>query len=119
MDNTRSHWWAVYLFFYCHGFSFKAFASCYLPNGTDINALFSKEVNQPCDAGDEESMCCALNHPYSEKCRSDGLCLSNSDGNIWRESCTDRSWKSPKCIKLCDSGIGREIRSRGEISEPC
>ena len=114
MDNSRFHRWALYFFFYCHAFSFKAFASCYFPNGTDVNAVLPTEVYQPCDAGDEDSMCCALNRPNPDKCRSDGLCLSTYDGNIWRETCTDRSWKSPKCIKLCDSGIGRGTRAHGE-----
>lgn len=87
-------------------FSSSAHGTCYVPNGSDRNAGLSQEVYQPCDAGDQHSMCCALNRSQADRCRNDGLCLSAYGGIIWRESCTDPTWKSPSCIKLCDSGIG-------------
>ena len=87
------------------------YANCYLPNGTDVNAhLTQGDVYQPCDSGDEFSMCCALNRTPADKCRSDGLCQSTFDNNIWRDSCSDPYWKSPKCVKLCDHGIGMSSR---------
>lgn len=84
----------------------SAHAACYRPNGTDLNAGLSKEVYQPCDSGDEHSMCCALNRSVTDRCRSDGLCFSTWDSNVWRVGCTDPTWKSSSCIKLCISGIG-------------
>ena len=34
--------------------------------------------------------------------RPDGLCQSTSNTDyIWRESCTDASWKSSQCLQLC------------------
>ena len=83
----------------------KAYSTCYFPNGTDANKSLPSPVFQPCDSGGGDSMCCALNRSPPDKCRSDGLCESQLDLNIWRESCTDRSWKSPKCIQLCINGI--------------
>lgn len=87
-------------------FSSSAHGTCYVPNGTDRNAGLSAEVYLPCDPGDEHSMCCASNRSVPDKCRSDGLCLSGNDGIVWRESCTDPTWKSPSCIKLCNVGKG-------------
>lgn len=97
-------------------FRLSSHASCYFPNGTDINAPFPEEVYLPCDSGDEFSMCCALNRNYPDKCRSDGMCFSTYDQNIWRDACTDRSWNSSTCVKLCDSGIGNEISPFQELS---
>lgn len=89
----------------------SAFAACYYPNGRDKNLRFSREVYQPCDSGDEHSMCCALNRAYPDRCRSDGLCFSVVDLNVWRDSCTDPTWKSSSCVQLCNSGIGIQIFS--------
>lgn len=89
--------------------SSRTSASCYYPNGSDTNLFRSTDVYVPCNAGDDVSMCCALNRNLPDKCRSDGLCLSTWDTNIWRDSCTDRTWNSPKCIKLCTQGTGPSI----------
>lgn len=89
--------------------SSRTSATCYFPNGTDVNLFSAIDVYTPCDAGDDVSMCCALNRNVPDKCRSDGLCLSTWDSNIWRDSCTDRTWESPKCIKLCTQGTGQLI----------
>ena len=75
-----------------------AIANCYYPNGTDRNEGFPNDTYFPINPGDDFSMCCSH---LGDKPRSDGLC-ANADGSvIWRESCTDRTWSSPKCIKLC------------------
>ena len=88
-------------------FSSNAHGNCYWPNGTDRNALLLQgDVYQPCNGGDKFSMCCATNRTPADRCRSDGLCQSTYDNNVWRDSCTDPYWKSPSCVKLCDHGIG-------------
>ena len=53
-------------------------------------------------------MCCAqdLSSPYLNiesgiNCRSDGLCADAGNDALWRTACTDPTWKSPECIKLC------------------
>ena len=56
-------------------------------------------------------MCCAqdpssvfLNNASGVYCRSDGLCANAGNNAIWRSACTDYSWQSPECIKLCING---------------
>ncbi|KAL9033007.1 MAG: hypothetical protein Q9214_007716 [Letrouitia sp. 1 TL-2023] len=66
-------------------------------------------------------MCCQ-NTTY-EVCRPDGLC-DGSDNQIWRESCTDPTWKSPRCIKLClgenaDPAVPRVITQCADGSFCC
>lgn len=56
-------------------------ATCWTPWGQDRNLLYSEGPNvyEPCNKGDEFSMCCALNRPYpkvQDRCRSDGLCFN-------------------------------------------
>lgn len=87
-------------------FWLSAHATCYFPNGTDRNAGRNGEPFQPCNPGDEHSMCCGLNLNVKEQCRSDGLCFAPSDSNVWRDACTDPTWKSPSCIRLCVFGMG-------------
>lgn len=72
-------------------------ATCYYPNGTDRNAGFPTIRYAPINTGDNFSMCCTL----TDKPRSDGLCENEPGTLIYRESCTDQTWQSPKCIKLC------------------
>lgn len=73
-------------------------AACYYPNGTDRNAEFPTDIFYPINPEDDFSMCCSNN---GDQPRIDGLCLNRLGTIIWRESCTDRTWTSPKCIKLC------------------
>ena len=56
-------------------------------------------------------MCCAqdLGSPYLNgksgvDCRSDGLCADAGNDAIYRVACTDQTWQSPECIKLCVNG---------------
>lgn len=78
-------------------------ATCYFPNGTDRNIGSSAEIYRPCDGGGKHSMCCrTMDH---DRCRSDGLCLNFQHNEIWRESCTDPTWQSPECLKLCVMGL--------------
>lgn len=76
-------------------------ANCYFPNGTDANQGQENDVYLPCNPGDPVSMCCNV----GDQCRSDGLCLSIwYDNNVWRDMCTDETWQSPSCVKLCIEG---------------
>lgn len=79
-------------------------ANCYDPNGDNRNGNSTgTPLYQPCLPGDSASMCCRVD--ASDQCRSDGLCFDGT--NLWRESCTDPTWASPSCIKLCVNGTGR------------
>ncbi|MCJ1263662.1 hypothetical protein MMC22_003532 [Lobaria immixta] len=108
MDTQRFHRWAAYFLFYCCAFSAKIFARCYLPNGTDVNALLPTEVYQPCDAGDEDSMCCALNRPSPDECRSDGQYLEGNDIQLANTHAT---------ITPC--GDGSYCCGNGTGAQPC
>lgn len=87
-------------------------AACYYPNGTDVTTYRSENnAYAPCNASAQESMCCRINlSPDSSKdhCRSDGLCDSPNHVYLWRESCTDPTWKSPHCQRLCLDYAGKQ-----------
>ncbi|KAL8991591.1 MAG: hypothetical protein Q9169_007826 [Polycauliona sp. 2 TL-2023] len=99
-------------------------AACYLPNGVDRNKDLPRDTYRPVNPGDDVSMCCSR---LGDKPRPDGLC-ENKDGTIiWRESCTDRTWQSPKCIKLCAGfdpdtnntpGLGLQMDNDEQVT-PC
>ncbi|KAL8781663.1 MAG: hypothetical protein Q9213_005905 [Squamulea squamosa] len=59
-------------------------------------------------------MCCATkNREIPDTPRKDGLC---QNGNVtWRESCTDPTWTSPSCVKLCITGITDEGVQRKDV----
>ena len=85
-------------------------SSCYNYNGTDRNNG-AWDVGQgnidylPCNNVVSFSMCCRLNYG-ADSCLSNGLCAQGGSSNIWRESCSDSSWKSSSCLKLCVSDNG-------------
>lgn len=62
--------------------------------------------HSPCDKNKAVSMCCAP----GDECRPDGLCLNPVRG-LFRDGCTDPSWESSSCIKLCHAGLGMSIFS--------
>ncbi len=78
-------------------------ANCYNRNGTDRNGPTGVGVYKPCNLNTEHSMCCAI----TDHCRPDGLCTDSAGATLWRESCTDQSWKSPNCVNLCVNGTGK------------
>lgn len=84
-------------------FCLSTYAACYYPNGTNRNPELDFEFYQPCNSSNEHSMCCRSD---SNQCRSDGLCLDLTAPQVWRESCTDPTWNSSSCVKLCYSGLG-------------
>ncbi|KAM7218995.1 hypothetical protein V8F06_005587 [Rhypophila decipiens] len=75
--------------------------ACYRPDGVDRNALPWIKDNdyQPCNKGGGHSMCCSTQS--FDTCRPNGLCYNEGAKLLWRESCTDPTWKDPACIKLC------------------
>lgn len=102
LDSNSSHVFILILYFFAI-FCFSAYAACFFPNGSDRNAEYGSELYQPCNRSAEHSMCCrAKDHT----CRSDGLCFDAWSSLVWRESCTDPTWNSSACVKLCTSGIG-------------
>ena len=75
---------------------------CYRPDGSSADERYA-----PCMAG-QYSMCCRINDTVSpDTCRPDGLCQSSiNPAYVWRESCTDREWKAPECLRLCIGECG-------------
>ncbi|KAF1993973.1 hypothetical protein P154DRAFT_625045 [Amniculicola lignicola CBS 123094] len=85
-------------------------ANCYDPSGADANAWRAQWVYQPCWGG-RVAMCCRQTDINPDDCRDDGLCYQPTTGKIWRIACTDQSWQSEHCLKLCtlkygNNGIG-------------
>ena len=82
-------------------------AECYLPNGVDRNETKNNPNHdyQPCNTNStaEVSMCC--NVGVGDVCREDGLCYNPTAKLVWRESCTDPTWGSPNCLKLCADDV--------------
>ena len=72
---------------------------CFSPNGTNRGPAY-----QPCNG--VSGMCCATNRIGDiNTCLPNGLCLAPEEGGItWRESCTDPTWQSKACLKLCING---------------
>lgn len=90
-------------------FSHSSAAACFLPNGTDRNTLPGTRPGDflPCDATAKVSMCCAIGRQKDlDICLPGGLCKNKETGVHWRESCTDKNWKSSACIKLFVDGPG-------------
>ncbi|KAF0316707.1 hypothetical protein GQ607_016049 [Colletotrichum asianum] len=80
----------------------NAKGACYVPNGIDRHSLSNIGDNEydPCEK-DGVSMCC--NTHNKDRCQRSGLCWEPSSNVLWRGSCTDQTWESPGCLKLCIS----------------
>ncbi|KAF0321318.1 Transmembrane alpha-helix domain protein [Colletotrichum asianum] len=76
--------------------------TCFVPNGTNRNDINDSHFDtyEPC-ASSGHAMCCNIKN--GDKCEANGLCWNKVDIKFWRESCTDPTWESPKCLKLCIS----------------
>ncbi|EQB52347.1 hypothetical protein CGLO_08031 [Colletotrichum gloeosporioides Cg-14] len=76
--------------------------TCFVPNGTNRNDIkdFHLDTYEPC-VSSGHAMCCNIKN--GDRCEANGLCWNNVDKKFWRESCTDPTWQSPKCLKLCIS----------------
>ncbi|KAI1079080.1 hypothetical protein F5B20DRAFT_581497 [Whalleya microplaca] len=94
--------------------SVVAATTCYRPDGSAVDSTY-----RACNGTAEYSMCChtgvvlANGDPYNggDACGSGasyGLC-GITGTQLWRESCTDPTWKSSACLKLCaDGGYSNE-----------
>ena len=85
----------------------SAWATCYHPDGTSADVAY-----QPCNTTGEFSMCCHLgvSNNNGDACGAGptyGLC-GVTGPQLWRESCTDPTWKDPACLKFCLDDVGEE-----------
>ena len=97
---------SIYFFFVLPLLISPVNADCYNPNGTNRNIGASDvasgtEAYFPCNTVQPYSMCCR----NTDKCLANGLCQGGA--GLWRESCTDQTWRSTACVKLCVSETGR------------
>lgn len=77
--------------------------SCYHPDGQAV-AFAGYAPCQPLLPGGA-SMCCATRRAdFPDECSPDGLCRNG--GDIYRDDCTDSTWKSTGCVHLCTTGFG-------------
>jgi len=59
---------------------------------------------KPCNPTAAHSHCCR----DADVCLTNGLCFSSGLGAVVRRSCTDRSWNSTACPRVCTAGkLGR------------
>lgn len=124
------------LFFISH-----ASANCFWPNGkssllshssdltnrstgTDRNSGgLPSNLYEACDSRASVSMCCALdstspflNGDSGTRCYKDGLCINERGNKITRTACTDETWDSPLCTKLC---VGTDQDGRDVFITEC
>ncbi|KAK7439273.1 hypothetical protein Landi51_11250 [Colletotrichum acutatum] len=72
--------------------------ACFVPNGTNRHDLTNANIQKyaSCESSGH-GMCCNI---AGDKCQADGLCWNEEHKQLWRESCTDPTWESPKCLKF-------------------
>jgi len=80
--------------------------TCYHPDGTSAHVDY-----KPCNTNGNVSMCCHLgvSNNNGDACGSGptyGLC-GITGPQLWRESCTDPTWKDPACLKFCLDDKGK------------
>lgn len=69
---------------------------CYYPNG-DLSKSDPPDI--PCN-DDDGAPCC----PDKWECQSNGLCYYQPDDYYGRYTCTDQSWESDGCPRICTYG---------------
>ncbi|KAK6509566.1 hypothetical protein TWF481_004304 [Arthrobotrys musiformis] len=77
---------------------------CYFPDGSLTNSSDYRACNKGANVG--ASMCCATANRSGDEvdvCVSNGLC-AGSDGGYYRAGCTDETWESPACLRICMVG---------------
>ncbi|KAL8812390.1 MAG: hypothetical protein Q9200_001077 [Gallowayella weberi] len=102
-------------------------SKCYLPNGVERWITHGADVYRPSGVGssvDNFQMCCAtIGNGDIDVPRKDGLCDNpRFGGEVWRESCTDPTWRSPSCIKLCVNGTddsGNQLKDVDVLVTQC
>ncbi|APA08764.1 predicted protein [Sclerotinia sclerotiorum 1980 UF-70] len=94
-------------------------AQCYSYMGVEMDSTYIA-----CNGSVPVSMCCRLGVPDNnggDVCGSGstyGLC-GITGSQLWRESCTDKTWQSPLCLKLCVGVNDTEITACSDGSYCC
>lgn len=84
-------------------------SECYDPDGSQIYNIF------PCDTSATASGCCYL----GDTCVLESVCNStNPELGLYRAGCTDRTWNSPNCQKICTGEKAPSFFSR-DLTDRC
>ncbi|KAH8653050.1 hypothetical protein BGZ60DRAFT_419455 [Tricladium varicosporioides] len=76
------------------GSSTSAHIQCFYPDGSEAN----DSVYVPCTGETYSSCCIPL---QGDVCQSNGLCYWPSGSYLFRGACTDQTWTSSNCPKVC------------------
>ena len=104
---AASGFW-VFLPFFIPGLLADA---CYHVNGDAIK----DPAYVPCNLitpGVASSCCPTKRADFPSVCLANGLC--SNDNDIFRGSCTDKTWKSKSCPQLCTTGFGQRRQDVGD-----
>lgn len=90
--------------------------TCYTPDGVDRNSGLNGTLYAPCDNTAKFSMCCRINDSSpgangNDTCLPSGMCYNGASRETWRESCTDKTWRSGSCQKLFVNGTSLDSSS--------
>lgn len=79
-------------------------ATCWFPDGKTIADTY---ITCNTTKNEAQSACCDAGDP----CSTNGFCMGNA-GFAYRGGCTDSTWESPSCAKVCKSGEHSHMRER-------
>ena len=68
---------------------------CYFPDGSIDTAGYICNTAAAETGG--VSACCV----HDDACYESGTCFQDWSGVMYRQSCTDPSWRDPKCPQMC------------------
>lgn len=85
---------------------------CYFSDGSDTGSEM-----QPCFPSSSVSACCSTNKKgdwQNDVCLQNGLCIAQVaqySGMIFQNACTDKSWGSPDCPRICPTCMLKSLLS--------
>ncbi|KAH6664824.1 hypothetical protein B0J14DRAFT_237526 [Halenospora varia] len=88
--------------------STSAYLQCFYPDGSEA----SDSIYVPCTA-ETYSSCCIPSE--GDVCQPSGLCYWPSGSYLFRGACTDQTWTSSNCPKVCME----EIKNKRIRATPC
>ncbi|MCJ1313122.1 hypothetical protein MMC25_006799 [Agyrium rufum] len=85
-------------------------AQCFYPDGT------AADNHTPCTGGEHSACCYKIDDSHHDLCWSNGICMSQFFGYVYRGSCTDSAFKDPACSNRCLNGIGAKSNASTSIT---
>ena len=85
----------------CHKILIVKAATCYWPNGSEVEQLDAIQVCNSTVNGADSGFCGS-----ADICTNRGFCISSSIGYMYRGACTNQAWNLDVCFSEClDGGI--------------